>query len=99
MQNNRERKVRVISAKIRTDKRVAIYCRVSTNKHSQAESLEAQKEGLQQRVKDTLGWTLYKVYEDTHEGLFDIVLVKSSSRLSRNRDEALEIVREFKIKK
>lgn len=114
MQNNQEPKVRIIPAKIRTDKRVAIYCRVSTNKYSQAESLEAQKEGLQQRVKDTLGWTLYKVYEDTasgkntsrigfhmmrldaYDGRFDIVLVKASSRLSRNTEEAIEIVREFK---
>lgn len=97
MQNNQEPKVRIIPAKIRTDKKVAIYCRVSTNKHSQEESLEAQKKGLQQRVKNTLGWTLYKVYEDTasgkntarvefqrmrwdaHDGLFDIVLVKSCS--------------------
>lgn len=55
MENSRERKVIFIPAKIKTDKRVAIYCRVSTNKHSQEESLEAQKEGLQQRVKDTLG--------------------------------------------
>lgn len=68
MENSSERKVRIIPAKIRTDKRVAIYCRVSTNKQSQEERLEVQKEDLQQRVKDTLGWTLYKVYEDAASG-------------------------------
>lgn len=114
MENSRERKVIFIPAKVKIEKKVAIYCRVSTNKPSQNGSLEAQKEGLQQRVKDTVGWTLYKVYEDTASGKntsrigfhmmrldayderFDIVLVKSASRLGRNAEEALEIVREFK---
>lgn len=68
MNDNQERNLRIIPAKIRTDKRVAIYCRVSTNKQSQEESLEAQKEGLKQRVKATFGWTLYKRYEDTASG-------------------------------
>ena len=55
------RTITVIPAKIRTDKRVAIYCRVSTHKDSQEESLETQKARLQQIVKETLGWTLYRV--------------------------------------
>lgn len=34
MENNRIRSIRVIAAKVRTEKRVAIYCRISTTKDS-----------------------------------------------------------------
>ena len=58
------RSIRVIPPKVRTEKRVAIYCRVSTTKDSQEESLAAQKYGLEQIVKNTPNWTLYRIYED-----------------------------------
>lgn len=40
--NSLKPKVMYIPAKIERNKRVAIYCRVSTNHDSQEESLEAQ---------------------------------------------------------
>jgi len=68
MENNRIRNMRVIPAEIRTDKRVAIYCRVSTGSDSQAGSLETQKNGLRQIVKNEPNWTLYRIYEDKGSG-------------------------------
>lgn len=68
MENNRGRNVRFIPAKIRTEKRVAIYCRVSTRSNSQEESLEAQKYGLQQVVKNNPNWRLSRVCEDKDSG-------------------------------
>lgn len=114
MKENRTRKITVIPAKIRTDKRVAIYCRVSTHKDSQEESLEAQKSRLQQVVQNTPGWTLYKIYEDQDSGndifrmgfqsmmmdawdrCFDMILVKSVSRFSRNLEKSKERCNELK---
>jgi len=68
MENNRIRNVRVIPAHIKTGKRVAIYCRVSTTRGSQADSLKAQAYGLRQIVKNEPNWTLYGVYEDQGSG-------------------------------
>ncbi|WP_141722830.1 recombinase family protein [Cellulosilyticum sp. I15G10I2] len=114
MENNRRPNVRLIPARIRADKRIAIYCRVSTTHYSQEESLEAQKYGLQQIVKINPNWTLFKVYEDqdsggnTHrpgfrcmlldcyENLFDIILVKSISRFSRNAVDLLGTVNKLR---
>jgi len=61
-------KVMYIPAKIEPNKRVAIYCRVSTNHDSQEESLEAQIEGLKQIVKNNPKWSLFKVYIDKDSG-------------------------------
>lgn len=114
MENNRRPNVRVIPARVRTEKRVAIYCRVSTTKDSQEESLAAQKYGLQQIVKNNPDWTLYRVYEDQdsgkdtfrpgvrsmmldgRDGLFDIILVKSISRFSRNSVDLLGRINELR---
>ena len=88
--------------------------RVSTNKDSQEESLATQKCRLQQIVKNTPDWTLYRIYEDQDsdkdmfrlgfqsmmcdaiDKFFDIILVKSISRFSRNSIEALEKVKELR---
>ena len=68
MRNNRRKNVRLIPASISNQKRVAIYCRVSTTRGSQEESLETQKNGLQKMVKDNPDWTLFKVYTDKESG-------------------------------
>lgn len=64
MKNNTRRNVWSIPAKIRTDKRVAIYCRVSTTRDSQADSLGIQKYWLVEIVENNPNWTLYGIYED-----------------------------------
>lgn len=61
-------KVMYIPAKIEPNKRVAIYCRVSTNHDSEEESLETQIEGLKQIVKNNPKWSLFKVYTDKDSG-------------------------------
>ena len=66
--NNLTPKITFIPAKKKRDKRVAIYCRVSTNHYSQEESLEAQMEGLKEVVKNNPEWTLFKIYTDKDSG-------------------------------
>ncbi|MEW8994445.1 recombinase family protein [Clostridium sp.] len=70
MRNNRRtsRRIQFIPARMTNQKRVAIYCRVSTTRCSQEESLEAQKNGLVKVVKENTNWTLVKVYSDTQSG-------------------------------
>lgn len=60
--NSLNPKVTYIPAKIEPNKKVAIYCRVSTNHDSQEESLEVQIEGLKQIAKNNPKWSLFKVY-------------------------------------
>lgn len=66
--NSLKQKITYIPAKIAPNKRVAIYCRVSTNHDSQEESLEAQIQGLKQSVKNNSKWSLFKVYTDKDSG-------------------------------
>lgn len=66
--NSLNPKVTYIPAKIEPNKRVAIYCRVSTNHNSQEESPEAQIEGLKLIVKSNPKWSLFKVYTDKDSG-------------------------------
>lgn len=68
MSNSRRPNIRMIPASIPVRKRVAIYCRVSTSRSSQEESLEAQKNGLEKMVKDNPNWSLFKVYMDKESG-------------------------------
>ena len=114
MENNRGRNTRLIPTKIRTDKRVAIYCRISTTRDSQADSLETQKYGLQQMVKNNPDWTLCGIYEDqdsggntvrpgfqrmlwdSYDNVFDIILVKSISRFTRNTAHLLETINKLR---
>jgi len=60
--------VRLIPAKMRLSKRVAIYCRVSTTHESQEESLDIQIETLKQIVASNHEWNLYHVYSDKDSG-------------------------------
>jgi len=114
MENNRERKIHFIPPKIKTQKRVAIYCRVSTTRESQADSLETQKDGLLEIVKKDPNWTLYKIYEDqdsggntsrpgfqsmiwdSYDNRFDIIIVKSISRFTRNTVDLLETIQKLR---
>ena len=114
MENNRERKIHFIPPKIKTEKRVAIYCRVSTTRDSQTDSLETQKDGLVEIVKSNPDWTLYGIYEDqdsggntnrpgfqrmiwdSYDNRFDIILVKSISRLARNTVHLLETINKLR---
>ena len=49
-------------------KRVAIYCRVSTNHTAQEESLKAQIDRYQKMVETRFDWKLVKTYSDTASG-------------------------------
>lgn len=44
--------------------RVAPYCRVSTGSEEQLTSFTAQMEYYTQRIADTEGWTMVKMYAD-----------------------------------
>lgn len=45
-------------------KRVAAYCRVSTDKTDQANSLESQQKYFEQFIKNNSNWELYNIYVD-----------------------------------
>jgi len=61
----RNKKVHYIPAKPpKRDKRVGIYCRVSTNSLDQLKSLTAQVSGLTRLVAATPQWLLVDVYMD-----------------------------------
>lgn len=66
--NSLNPRVMYIPAKVKPNKNVAIYCRVSTNHNSQEESLEEQVEGLELIVKNNPNWSLFKVYTDKDSG-------------------------------
>lgn len=68
MRNSRRKNIRVIPVSKQKQKRVAIYCRVSTTRGSQEESLESQKNGLEQVIKNNPDWTLFKTYIDMGSG-------------------------------
>ena len=44
--------------------KVAIYCRVSTDKEDQANSFESQKSYFEEYVEKQPGWELYRIYAD-----------------------------------
>ena len=64
----RKPKIYVIPAKPQLYKRVGIYCRVSTMRKSQEDSLENQIAGLQQFVSGNPDWTLCRTYIDQDSG-------------------------------
>lgn len=68
MRNRRRKNIRVIPVSKPKQKRVAIYCRVSTTRGSQEKSLEAQKNGLEEVIKNNPDWTLFKTYTDMGSG-------------------------------
>lgn len=43
---------------------VAVYCRVSTEKDDQLNSLEAQRRYFKEYIEQQPDWTLYKIYAD-----------------------------------
>ena len=45
-------------------KRVAAYCRVSTDKNDQKNSFEAQKEYFIRYIQNQSEWILYEIYTD-----------------------------------
>ena len=49
--------------------RVAAYCRVSTEKDSQEDSLEIQQTAYSSRINRQPNWELVEVYSDCHSGL------------------------------
>lgn len=68
MPENRTKRVELRPATITYDKKVVIYCRVSTKSEVQANSLETQKYGLSEKVKANPKWTLIRIYEDQYTG-------------------------------
>ena len=65
-----ERKITKIMPRIEftLDRRVAIYCRVSTHHTAQEESLKAQIDRYQKMVQDRFDWQLVKTYSDIASG-------------------------------
>ena len=45
-------------------KRVAAYCRVSTDSRDQANSFESQCRFFRQYIDDNDGWKLYRIFAD-----------------------------------
>lgn len=71
------KKVHYIPAKPpKRDKRVGIYCRVSTNSLDQLKSLTAQVSGLTRLVAATPQWLLVDVYRILHP-VKQVLLVES----------------------
>ena len=89
----RERKIRIIPATkpVSTSgrasgskQRVAAYCRVSTGSEEQLTSYTAQMEYYTQRIADTEGWTMVKMYAD--KGI--------SGTSAKRRPEFLKMIRD-----
>ena len=96
--------------------RVAVYCRVSTDRVSQAVSFNLQKRYYVKYVKSHPNWKLIGLYsdegksattvkrrdgllmmlKDAADGKFDLIVVKSISRLCRNLGDSIRIIKELK---
>jgi len=57
---NQERQLVELEAK----KRVAAYCRVSTDKDDQANSFESQQRYFKEYIERNPGWELYEIFAD-----------------------------------
>ena len=79
---------------------IAAYCRVSTDKADQLNSLEAQKEFFSDegisgtKIKNRKEFL--RMMADAEHGLFDMVVVKDISRFARNTVDLLQNVRKLK---
>lgn len=94
---------------------IAAYCRVSTDRSDQLNSLETQKKFFAEFTEKN-GHNLVKLYadegisgtkiknrfefqrlmQDSHKGLFDMVVVKDISRFARNTVDLLQSTRTLK---
>ncbi len=66
--------------------RVAVYCRVSTEREDQANSFESQKRYFKEYIGRTAGWWLYDIYAD--EGVTGTSTHKRASFLRMMNDAA-----------
>lgn len=64
--------------------KVAVYCRVSTDKEDQANSFESQKSYFEEYVEKQSGWELYRIYAD--EGI--------SGTSTRKRTQFIKMIHE-----
>ena len=77
------------SGKPRSRKRVAVYCRVSTDKDDQLDSLENQMKSFQLKIQQNKDWKLVKIYAD--EGI--------SGTSMKRRVQFLEMIEDSKAGK
>ena len=78
---------------------IAAYCRVSTEKEDQLNSLEAQKQFFTEYISGTKTKNrkeFMRMMADADKGLFDMVVVKDISRFARNTVDLLQNVRKLK---
>ena len=76
-------------------KRVAAYCRVSTNSDDQENSFENQKSYFERKYKDNPDYTLYDIYAD--KGITGTTLQKRPDFNRMLTDAGLDIVNGYKI--
>ena len=77
------------NGKPRSRKRVAVYCRVSTDKDDQLDSLENQMKSFQLKIQQNKDWKLVKIYAD--EGI--------SGTSMKRRVQFLEMIEDSKAGK
>ena len=75
---NQERKMQ------ETKKKVAAYCRVSTDNEDQANSFESQQRYFRQYIERNPDWELYAIFADEH-----VIIGTSGENLVKSRDSAL----------
>ena len=63
------RKVKATRSQEANSLRVAAYCRVSTGKHEQEDSLETQQKIYTSYIESMTGWELAGIYSDVRSGL------------------------------
>lgn len=102
---NQERKI------VDVRKRVAAYCRVSTDHEDQANSFESQQRYFRQYIERNPDWELYEIFADegisgtntkkrmiacAKEGDFDLIITKEISRFARNTLDSIYYTRDLK---
>ena len=87
-QMNQDRKI------IETRKRVAAYCRVSTDKDDQANSFESQQRYFRQFIEHHKEFN--RMIDCARQGAFDLIITKEISRFARNTLDSIFYTRELK---
>lgn len=64
--------------------KTAAYCRVSTDKDDQKNSLESQKAYFEEYIRKNPEWELVKIYPDEH-----VIIGTSGENLVKSRGSAL----------